>query len=169
MLLIFVYHSFGYFLLYFPVKNFVKNIVHEVISEEHLESKHFTKLVFNYEMFKSNQYTLKWEEYGKEFKFEGKMYDIKHFQKIDDQIVLTCYEDKEENLLNALFDLSLDYNKKDKKNLANNFNLTFGFYWEDLKFKTDGLPLNLQLLIKFADSSNKNHISDIPSPPPRIS
>lgn len=169
LVVLFVYNSFGYLLLYFPVQTVIKHIVQKTINEKKIRPEDLSILTFNVKDLDENKYDFIWEKPGKEFRFNGKMYDIEDKVTKGDTIYYTVYYDHKENILEEFFSLQHKDNKKDKT--ANNVQriLLVGFYFEDTN--------NLYSKIEHKSSSNiplkkneadfLNYISDIPTPPPR--
>jgi hypothetical protein len=73
---LFVYNSFGYLFLYFPVKTIIKQVVQKTLNEKNNDNDDLSVMVFNADGLKSNKYDFIWIEADKEFKFNGRMYDV---------------------------------------------------------------------------------------------
>lgn len=72
----------------------------------------------------ANRVAFKWV-HSKEFKYNGKMYDIKKNLSDADSLRFYCYYDKEENLLEELFNKYLKDDKENSKNRSGSFNFLF--------------------------------------------
>lgn len=169
LVVLFVYNSFGYLLLYFPVQNIIKHVVQKAIHEKKINPDDLSILTFSIKDLEKNKYDFIWKKPGKEFRFNGKMYDIEDKVISGDTISYTVYYDHKENILEELFSLQHQDNKKDKATNASQRVLLVGFYYEEVnninskieRYTSTNIPL------KKNEADFLNHISDIPTPPPR--
>ena len=53
---LFVYNSFGYLFLYFPVKTIIKQVVQKTLNEKNNDNDDLSVMVFNADGLKSNKY-----------------------------------------------------------------------------------------------------------------
>lgn len=169
MLTLFLHNSFGYLFIYFPSSLLIKYIVHNSIKEKKINPEELSVLSFCISDLKNRKYDFVWKKPGKEFQFNGKMYDIENKKVIDDSIHYTVYYDHKENILEELFSLQQKDNKKDKT--QNNFQriIFAGLYFEKvIKQYFDLCKSNSAFIpIKKNELEFANFISDIPTPPPR--
>jgi len=164
-----IYNSFGYLLLYFPASVLIKHLVHKSIKEKKIGPEDLSVLTFSISDLENNKYDFIWKKPHKEFRFNGKMYDIEDKTVSGDSIYYTVYYDHKENILEELFSLLQKDNDKDKsQNLAQRILLT-GLYFEQIK----NFAFNLNIFYKSNLPLDKNgadllnHFTDVPSPPPR--
>lgn len=106
---------------------------------------------------------IKYEDEG-EFKYKGKMYDIFKEKKIDDDVLLLCWSDENEDHLNRIID-----EKNDEKNNPTKLNyilknLTKNFINPGLKIPE--LPFRNSHYINLHKSSYKSRYTEVISPPP---
>ena len=73
---LFLYNSLGYLFLYFPASHLIKHFVHKAIKEKKIKPEDLSILAFKLSDLKNNKYDFIWKKPGKEFRFNGKMYDI---------------------------------------------------------------------------------------------
>ena len=165
-----IYSSFGYLLLYFPVRTVIKHSVFKSIEKKEIAKEDLVILAFNIDDLKNQKYDLIWKKPDKEFRFNGQMYDIEDTRIASDTIYYTCYNDVGENLLEGLFSLHIQNHKKDGTQNTTQRLILIGLYLEEiensnLKFY-DKNVINIPLLKK--EASNLNPTEDIPTPPPRL-
>lgn len=168
MLTLFLYNSFGYLLIYFPSSLMIKYVVHKSIKEKKIDPEELSILSFSISDLKNNKYDFVWKKPGKEFQFNGKMYDIEDKKTDADSIHYTVYYDHKENILEELFSLQQKDNKKDKT--QNNFQriIFAGLYFEKVtKLKLESTPRTTFIPINKNELDFINFILDIPTPPPR--
>ena len=165
-----IYSSFGYLLLYFPVRTVIKYSVFKSIEKKEIAWDDLVILTFNIDDLKNQKYDLIWEKPDKEFRYNGQMYDIEDTRVEIDTIYYTCYNDEKENILDDLFALHIKNHKKDKTQNSTQRVILIGLYSEEiengnLKFYDKNL-INIPLLKK--EALNLNPMEDIPTPPPRL-
>ena len=91
LVVLFIYNSFGYLLLYFPVQTIIKHVVLKAINEKKIKPEELSVLTFNLKNLEENKYDFIWKKPGKEFRFNGKMYDIEDKVINGDTIYYTVY------------------------------------------------------------------------------
>lgn len=165
-----MYSSFGYLLLYFPLRTVIKHSVFKSIEKKEIADDDLVILAFNIDDLKFQKYDLIWKKAGKEFRFNGQMYDIENTRLGSDTIYYTCYNDEKENLIEDLFALHFNNHKKDGAQNSAQRVLLIGLYSEqnensDLKLYNKNV-INIPLQKK--EASNLNPPEDIPTPPPRL-
>lgn len=166
---LFLYNSLGYLFLYFPTSLLIKHFVHKAIKEKKIKPEDLSILSFKISDLKNNKYDFIWKKPGKEFRFNGKMYDIEDKVVSNDTVYYTVYYDHKENILEELFSLHQTDNKKDKSPSSVQRVLLVGLYYEQIK----NYFINIQdintsnLLLNKNEAVFHNYISDVPTPPPR--
>lgn len=164
-----IYNSFGYLLVYFPASVLIKHFVQKSIKEKKISPENLSVLAFNISDLEKNKYDFIWKKPNKEFRFNGKMYDIEDKKIKGDSIYYTVYYDHKENILEELFSLHQKDSKKDKSQNTIQRVLLVGFYFEEIKYFAFNINMfdisNLPLDKNGADLLN--HFTDVPSPPPR--
>ena len=169
LVVLFVYNSFGYLLLYFPVQTIIKHVVQKSIHEKKIKPEDLSILTFSIKDLEENKYDFIWKKPGKEFRFNGKMYDIEDKMVNGDTIIYTVYYDQKENILEHLFSLQHQDNKKDKTSNSAQRVLLVGFYYEEINNIKSKIERNTltNIPLKKNEANFVNYISDIPTPPPR--
>jgi len=165
-----IYSSFGYLLIYFPVRTVIKHSVFKSIEKKEIAEEDLVILAFNIDDLKNKKYDLIWKKPDKEFRFNGQMYDIENIRTASDTIYYACYNDEKENLLEDLFALHINNHKKDGTQNTTQRVILIGLYSEEiensnLKFCNKDV-INIPLLKN--EASNLNPAKDIPTPPPRL-
>ena len=166
---LFVYNSFGYLLLYFPARTIIKHIVQKSINEKKINPEELSVLVFNITDLAEKKYDFVWKKPGKEFRFNGKMYDIEDKVVKDDTVYYNCYYDHKENILEEIFTLQFDNDKKDKSQNSKSRIILLGLFSEEVK----SLYLNLQdrtqagIPLQKTEFELLNPFIDVLTPPPR--
>jgi hypothetical protein len=167
--LVFIYSSFGYLVLFNPLKILIKEFVQKSLIENTIENEDLNTFVFHINDLTNNVYDLIWVG-SDEFRFNDKIYDIKEKVTKGDSLYLTGYYDHQENILESIFTLLLVNNKKDINQHSTNNVFLFGFFYEEVKdfsskfFKKN--TTNIPLLK--TENGIQSFIKDIPSPPPRF-
>ena len=166
---LFLYNSLGYLFLYFPASHLIKHFVHKAIKEKKIKPEDLSILAFKLSDLKNNKYDFIWKKPGKEFRFNGKMYDIEDKVVSGDSVYYTVYYDHKENILEELFSLQQSDNKKDRSQSSVQRVLLLGLYYEQLKYYfIDLQDINTSnLLLNKNEAVFHNFISDVPTPPPR--
>jgi hypothetical protein len=169
ILVLFLYNSLGYLVLYFPSSLLIKHFVHKSIKEKKIKPEYLSVLAFSISDLENNKYDFIWKKPGREFRFNGKMYDIEDKTVSGDSIYYTVYYDHKENILEELFSLHQNDSKKDKSQNTVQRVILAGLYFEQIKYFAFNIYLfgksNLPLDKNGADYFN--HITEVPSPPPR--
>ena len=166
---LFLYNSLGYLFLYFPASHLIKHFVHKAIKEKKIKHEDLSILAFKLSDLKNSKYDFIWKKPGKEFRFNGKMYDIEDKVVSGDSVYYTVYYDHKENILEELFSLQQSDNKKDRSQSSVQRVLLLGLYYEQLKYYfIDLQDINTSnLLLNKNEAVFHNFISDVPTPPPR--
>ena len=166
---LFLYNSLGYLFLYFPASHLIKYFVEKTIKEKKIKPQDLSILPFKLSDLKNNKYDFIWKKRGKEFRFNGKMYDIEDKVVCGDSVYYTVYYDHKENILEELFSLQQTDNKKDKSQNTVQRVLLVGLFYEQLKCSfTDLQDINTSnLLLNKNEAVFHIYISDVPTPPPR--
>ena len=119
MLIMMAFSQMGYYFLLNHAqqeqKEFIQELLHKTLPEDELTIIDFT----------GNKEKIYWEEEGKEFFFEGKMYDLVKMKNDNGQIIFYCINDKqEEELINnnsTIIKNNSFQNKKTKNNIETAF------------------------------------------------
>jgi hypothetical protein len=147
----------------------IKHFVQKSIKEKKINPEELSVLVLSISDLENNKLDFIWKKPNKEFRFNGKMYDIEDKTVSGDSIYYIVYYDHKENILEGLFSLHQNDSKKDKSQNTVQRVLLTGLYFEPIKYFTFNINLfdksNLPLDKNGADILN--HITDVPSPPPR--
>lgn len=114
MLVMIAFSQIGYyFVIHYAQqerKEFIKELLYKNISDDVLTIIDFTK----------NKEKIYWEEEGKEFSFEGGMFDIVKIKNVYGHITFYCINDqKEEELINNYNTTIKNNSSKDKKTKNN--------------------------------------------------
>lgn len=114
-----------------------------------------------------NQQKIYWEEEGKEFSFNGKMYDVVKSKTIKGKVVLYCIDDKKEKQLienyNSITKQNSSTDKKGKNNIDNSTTL---FVYTDEITNSQSFSLSSKpasYLVSYLPQNISNKIS----PPPK--
>jgi len=167
---LFIYSSIGYLVLYFPARTVIKYFVQKSLQDNEIEKDRLCTLVFNINELKANKYDFIWEKPDKEFRFEGKMYDIENIEFKGDRIIYTCFYDHKENILEEFFALQFSDHKKDKTQNYFQRLVLAGIYSEEinnLNTNFDNQTVS-NIPLQTTDAGLLNYISEVPNPPPRI-
>ena len=167
---LFIYNSFGYLLLYFPASSLIKHIVQISIKEKNIDPADLSVLAFNINDLKAKKYDFIWVKPGKEFRFNGKMYDIEDKEIKDDTIYFNCYYDHKENLIEEMFAIHFSDNKKDKTQNSIQRIILIGLYSEVAKYFNSKLQNRTvaNIPLQKTEAGLLNPINDVPTPPPRL-
>lgn len=115
-----LFNSSGYILLYISSTPLVKKyVIKKLLGGEY--DKEIILLSISRKDITENRVSFKWI-HSKEFRFNGKMYDIKKNLSDSDSLRFYCYYDEKENLLEELFNRYLKDDKEKSKNRVGNFN-----------------------------------------------
>lgn len=170
ILTLFLYNSFGYLFIYFPSSLLIKYFVHKSIKERKIDPENLITLSFKISDLENNKHDFIWKKPGREFRFNGKMYDIENKILSGDSVYYLVYYDHKENVLEELFSLQQTDNKKDKTQSSVQRVLLVGLYYEQVKYLTYELKNSSSHNYPFNknEADFSNYISDIPTPPPRF-
>ncbi|MBK7629434.1 MAG: hypothetical protein IPJ23_01695 [Ignavibacteriales bacterium] len=168
--IVIIYNSFGYVMLYFPATSIIKAVVGKSIKDKKIKPEDLSILVFSIDELKNNKYDFIWEKPEKEFRFNGKMYDIEDKKETEDSVYYTCYYDHKENIIEELFSLQFADHTKDTTTNFTQRVILVGLYSENIdiaysKHFNDNIK-SIPLPIK--EAVTPNPIEDIPTPPPRL-
>jgi len=169
VLIVFIFNSFGYLCLIIPAKLMIKKIVHYSLEKDKFNSDDLEVLAFKLIDLNEHKYDFEWEEAGKEFRFNGKMYDVEKMEVKGDSIYYKCYYDHKENILEEIFAIYFCNNKKDKTRNVSNHVMFFGLYSESIK-NINPLQNNTAINIRLPKTEDRlmNQIKDVLTPPPRL-
>lgn len=159
-------NSSGYLFIYISSTQIVKKIVFEKLLSNKLDNE-IVLLSFSKKDIHENKISFQWID-SREFRFNGKMYDVKQNLSDKDSLRFLCYFDDKENLLEELFHTFSKSESERNKDRSNQINL-----WSFL-----GLFINqpVQLLFDFnsykiqctyPDQSNQFFV-DVITPPPQV-
>jgi hypothetical protein len=164
-----IYNSFGYILLYFPTSALIKYFVGKSIKEKEVNAEELSILVFKISDLENNKHDFIWKRPDKEFRFNGKMYDIENKEVKGDSVYYKVYYDHKENILEELFSIHQQDNKKDKTQNSAQKVLLVGFYYEEINSINSKNIQNTStnIPLKKNEADFLNHIFDVPTPPPR--
>ena len=165
-----MYNTFGYLFVYLPASLIIKYVVSESIKKNKIPEEELIILTFDLNDLREMRYEFNWVKPGKEFLYNGKMYDIKKEVLEGNKISYTCFYDNAENILEMLFVDFLNNTKKDFNHNLTSGIFLLGLFYEEIKTNHsqlyDNAISNIQIQkIEYALSS---HINDIPTPPPRL-
>lgn len=120
LITILLFNSSGYFLLYLSSTHFVKKLVMKKLLNHELD--HETILLsISKKDIQNKKISFEWI-HAKEFRFNGKMYDIKKNLTDKDSLRFLCYYDEKENLLEELF-CKFSNSEKENHNKRNSLNI----------------------------------------------
>jgi len=167
---LFLYNSFAYVLLYFPVKLIIKEITEKSVNEKKIKSEDLSLIAFNISDLKQNKYDFIWEKPDREFRFNGKMYDIEDKLISGDTVYYKVYYDHNENILDEIFALFYSNTRKDEaQNPVQRIQL-IGIYSEEIGvvFSKSNDEILSNIPLQKNESGLLNNFPDIPTPPPRL-
>jgi hypothetical protein len=167
---LFIYNSFGYLLLYFPARTIIKHTVFKSIKKKEIAPEDLCVIAFNIKDLKDKKYDFEWKKPGKEFKFNGKMYDIEGMELKGDSVFYKVYYDHKENILEEMFVFHVNNTKKDiSQNQAQRI-LLVGMFYEEIKLDITNLnnKITSKIPLQKTEAGLFNHIKDVPTPPPRL-
>lgn len=169
LIVLLLMNSFGFIILFVPGKYVIKAIVHQAILEDKIEENELIIISFNIQDLKNSKIDFLWEEEGREFRFNGKMYDVKKIKEDADSIHFTCYYDCKENILESLFTL-FSSKSKTERNQINFTNLSFGVYYTEKIVTTVRLSDENVTLIPLLKNEGLLPLSflDVLTPPPQF-
>lgn len=98
---ILLFNSSGYLILFISSTHFIKKIVYEKLLNDELKDEIILLSVSKKDLAE-NKISFQWID-SREFRLNGKMYDIKRNLSDADSLRFLCYYDDDENLLEELF------------------------------------------------------------------
>lgn len=169
LVVLFVYNSFGYLFLYFPVKSIIKQMVQESIKEKKIDREELSVLVFGLSDLVENKYSFTWIKPDKEFRYNGKMYDVENKEVKGDSIYYSCYYDHKENILEEIFTLQFNDHKKDKTHSSLQRIVLMGLFSEEINNINTKLdhPKITSIPLQKTEAGLLTNVIDVPTPPPR--
>lgn len=167
---LFVFNSFGYLCLIIPAKVIIKKIVHHSLEKNKFDSEDLEVLAFKITELGEHKYDFEWEEADKEFRFNGKMYDVKSSERRGDSIYYTCYYDEEESILDELFASHISKKKENAQNVSSVRVVLIAVFNETIKHEFQNPRNNIPEMISLEYSRGKINklIEDVPTPPPQF-
>ena len=167
---LFVFNSFGYLCLIIPAKVIIKKIVHHSLEKNRFDSEDLEVLAFKIKDLSELKYDFEWEEADKEFRFNGKMYDVKSSERRGDSIYYTCYYDEEESIMDELFASHISKKKENAQNVSSVRVVLIAVFNETIKHEFQNPRNNIPEMISLDYSRGKINklIEDVPTPPPQF-
>lgn len=163
----FIYNSAVYFLLYSPAVYLIKNSVMKALEKNEYE-KEIIILSISKDDIKTGKVNYK-QIHEREFKLNGKMYDIKRDISDEDSLRFYCYYDKKENYFEELF--SAHFEKENREKTGPVFSMIKIFpVINYFKINSEN-PLKIfDTGITIIHSKQKEYFtySEIPTPPPKF-
>jgi len=165
LLILFAYNAAGIFVIFKLKQIEVKEEATEKIASN-LHDNELEIFTINIEEFKNGGSNIIWEEKGKEFRYEDKLYDVVRIKYADGKIQLFCLNDKKEENIIESFSNSLHKNLSLDNKLLNILAKIPGYFYQDISYR---LPLltgkSFQLSTNF---TYKSVVVKILTPPPRL-
>ncbi|HSP87585.1 MAG TPA: hypothetical protein VLN45_05595, partial [Ignavibacteriaceae bacterium] len=112
-ILILIYNSSGYVLVYHQLILFTKNSIYKAIEKKEIHEK-IILLSFKKSDIENGKVDFKWK-HKKEFKYKGGMYDIVDRFETKDSIHFYCFLDHKEKQLEENFNKHFEKERDDKK------------------------------------------------------
>lgn len=160
--LLLLFNAAGFLLIFKIQQTVIQCKVTDEI-EKHLSIDNLDVIVVDKVELENGNSKLNWLKEGKEFKYNGKMYDIVSTKEIDGKLFLYCRNDsEEEELFNNICSLI-------KKNISNKHILTFHIS-TFVKFESKIIlpPPIKKAVINIKQINYKGAFPSIPEPPPRL-
>ncbi|WP_337866427.1 hypothetical protein [Ignavibacterium sp.] len=159
-------NSSGYILLYISSLHFVKKHIIEAIDRNEYDEEIFL-LTLSKKDISEGKISFKWLD-SREFRYNGKMYDIKKNISDEDSIRVYCYYDEKEHIIESLFNFYSEKRSNDNKN-SNNISLVFFLSL----FLSKNISVDSELVFLGELKTHNKHefsnfISDVLTPPPQI-
>ena len=137
-------------------------------AEKPSEDELIELLIFNKDDIEKNRIDFRWI-HSREFKYNGKMYDVVKKIEEDKQLFLYCINDEREKKLEEEFEKAVNKNSTENKQRPvkhNHFNISLS---EPVQSEQIGYALVYEFEFNYSrtDSYNSPYL-EIPSPPPRI-
>lgn len=160
-----IFNCSGYLLLYITSTHFVKKLVIKKLLNHELDHE-IILLKISKKDIESKKVSFEWI-HSKEFRFNGKMYDIKKNLSDNDSLRFYCYYDDKENLLEELFHKYSDSEKETKKhrNSINLISFLSLFLSDDKYFE---INFTVTKFIFVAMNQLTEPLIDVPTPPPQF-
>jgi len=162
---ILLFNSSGYILLYVSSLQLVKKYVLNAIETKEFDNE-IILLTISKSDIESGKVSFQWI-HSKEFRYNGKMYDIKKNISDQDSLRFYCYYDDKENLLEELLFSFINSNSdKSKDRISSNISSFFlGLYFsENEKFLVSISSTYLPPLNNYIDYQ---YYCDVLTPPPQ--
>ncbi len=158
-------NSSGYILFYISTTHLIKKyIIKKVLGGDF--DKEIILLSISRQDIDNNKVSFKWI-HSREFRFNGKMYDIKSNLSDKDSLRFYCYYDEKENLLEELFNKHSDTEKDNNK--LKKFSNLFSFIGV---FLTSGNAFNhffqSEIYLVYLITSFQQPFMPIITPPPQF-
>jgi len=164
LIIMLIFNSFGYVLLYFQLKSVFKKQGFEKISTY----LHDEELIFIPDSKSSPNPDIIWIK-GHEFKLHGKMYDV--FSRIEkgDTIIYKVICDDNENALEYAYNIFFTANTDTSKNTGPIASIIKNFFYIGLTPELADINIEKKFnIIKIiADTFYSSLYSDVPEPPPK--
>lgn len=158
-------NSGGYILLFVSSTQFVKKIVSEKLFNNELDED-LVLLSISKKDLEENKISFQWI-HSKEFRFNGKMYDIKNNLSDSDSLRFLCYYDEKENFLEFLFNKFSESSKENHKRLSSLNFLTFIIVFFEDNSPVDPIfqSADFSLVLK---EKLVQPLIEVPTPPPQF-
>lgn len=132
-----------------------------------LNTKHFHKKA-QYIVFQQSD-IIDWEIEGKEFKFNGNLYDVISMSNFDNKILVKCYKDKKETKILKHIKLLQNNHKREKGNkpIAKKI-INFDYFVELFPSTIQSIPSIEELYFRDITLHSQTSISNIFKPPPQV-
>ncbi len=162
LITLFLFFNIGGFLFLFKLQQeIIQNKVKERISTNILD-KDLTLFVIYKPDINNGSSKFIWVKEGKEFRYNGKLFDVVRLNKTNDKMYIYCRNDKEEEelFINACIFIN--------KNLSKNHFITrsLPFYLISI-FKTIPPLTDTEAVCGFLNNYYKSFLPRVPTPPPR--
>ncbi|MCL6494615.1 MAG: hypothetical protein K6T54_07525 [Ignavibacterium sp.] len=161
-----LFNSSAYILLYVSSLHFVKKYIIKSLDNNEYD-KEIILLTLSKKDIAEGKVSFQWI-HPREFRYNGKMYDIKKNLSDEDSLRVQCYYDEKENLLEQLFHQFSKSESENTKQKQNNINL-FSFIglflsYNDISLAKPSGTKVIFLIVSFQQQFN----SEVPTPPPQI-
>jgi len=164
IILMLIFNSFGYVLLYIQLKSVFKKQGFEKISN-YLQDE---ELIFITDSKSNPNPDIIWIK-GHEFKLHGKMYDV--FSKVEkgDTIIYKVICDDNENALEHAYNIFFSASTDTTKNTGPIASIIKNFFYIGLTPEANDIRIEIKynIINIIADTFYSSLYSDIPEPPPK--
>lgn len=166
---IFIYHTFGYLVLYSPIKHLLKVSGQNSVLKKEINPEELNTFIFRINEIEKNTLNFRWVDKN-EFEFNGMLYDVKHKTIEGDSLILSCLLDQNENIIDSIFSMLLQNNKNDTSKNQINITFLFGLYLQNFSNEINKIYNNdnSELTFSINEKVFKNYLCEIPTPPPRL-